>query len=177
VWVQEIPDGEDGIRTTIAVMLDLIRRGAGHPTVRQWVDGITGGIPYPDERLTFETLLNSLRRVVVYRPDPAPTEYLLAPWYVLRCRVGATGGPVPLDCDDLTVLSLSVFAAAGLSTRVRVVSYEPSGEWGHVYGLVRVDGRWVPVDLAADALGRPAGSGAETRAEEYPVDPGAEETR
>jgi len=137
------------------------------------VDAITGGIPYPDERATFHALLTALRRVAVYRPDPATTEYLLAPWYVLRCRVGR-GGPVALDCDDLVVLSLSVFEAAGLSARIRVVSYDPSGEFGHVYGLVRVAGSWIPVDLAADALGRPAGTGAETRAEEWPVDPDAE---
>lgn len=174
VEVYDLPAGEAGLVATLRVMADLIRQGQAHPIVRRWVDRWTTGIPYGDEPSAFRAVLAGLRGSVSYRPDPPSTEYLQAPWWVIACRL-ERGEPVALDCDDLVVLALAAFGAAGLSTRLRVVSYDPvTGEYGHVYGLVRVDGWWQPVDLAADAIGRAPGVG-EVRALEWAVDPDAEE--
>ena len=68
--------------------------------------------------------------------------------------VQALSGFVPItgDCDDFTQLICCLCRAVGLPTGLRIMSVNGK-RWHHVYGLVQINGRVLPMDLTEKSFG------------------------
>lgn len=55
-------------------------------------------------------------------------------------------GIIASNCDDYTVLLLSLLKSIGYPVKLRATSYIPSKKLSHVYGMVRIYGEWFPID-------------------------------
>lgn len=183
VEVQDIPSGDAGVQMTLDAMRALIRESASHPAVRKHAERAVSGVHPADHVGQLRAVWGYLTQIVTYLPDPTTSEYLQAPWWVLTCQVDQGRRP-GMDCDDLSMLAAALLASLGIETRLRIVSYDPDQEFGHVYPvayppvhvLADVEGEWVPFfpaegvpfDLTAAWLDAPLGM-AETRAVEVEV--------
>jgi hypothetical protein len=152
-----LPSGDAGTLATVEAMRELIHAAQSHPTVRTYAESLVRDVGPGDRPGEVHAIVAGLARAVIYRADPEDTEFLQAPWHVFDCQI-LRGRQPALDCDDLTVLSLSLLAALGFRTAVRVVStaedLAPSwfagwplvgdlfapDDYSHVYGLVEVPG-------------------------------------
>ncbi len=56
----------------------------------------------------------------------------------------AANGMILSNCDDMTVLSLSLMKSVGFPVVIKTVGY--NGKFSHVYGMVYVGGRWIVTD-------------------------------
>lgn len=50
------------------------------------------------------------------------------------------------DCDDMAALIASLFLAAGIATKLRVIKTKKSKAWAHIYPIAFVDGKWRAFD-------------------------------
>lgn len=154
--------GDHGIYETVEEMHRLIRESIGHPVVRYHAERAVEGIPPGQPLSELWAVYDYVDGLAEYRRDPDEVEYLQAPWWVLQCR--ADHGRVPqLDCDDLTMLSLSLLGSIGFPTVIRVVSTRPDGEYNHVYGLAQLGDAFVPFDLTKARLTADMPRNPETR--------------
>lgn len=145
VHVQHIPGGDPGIRATALRMRDIIRRSIAHPIVREHARLAVVGVPSGDSMGEALAIRDHVGRVSQYRRDPLHAELLQEPAWVLT-QVDH-GEIAQLDCDDLTMLVLSLAGAVGIPGRIHVVSTRPDQEYNHVFALVRVKGAWWPLDM------------------------------
>jgi len=149
-------------------MRRLIRESTPHPAIRRHteraVEGLPPGQPLEEIRAVYEYVAN----ITDYRRDPYDVEQLVAPWSVLECTVDQGRRP-QLDCDDLTMLSLSMLGSIGFPTVIRVVSTRQDGQYNHVYGLAEVGEYLVPLDLTRARQDPDAPRRPEMRAFEVPV--------
>jgi hypothetical protein len=166
----EIGRGDPGIERTVVVMRQIIQQATGMPIVRDHAEravaGVQPGRPLEEVRAVVEYL----RSRVNYRRDPITHEWIQTPWRVLACQIDQGQTP-QLDCDDLTVLSLSLLGSIGFDTVIRVVSTRPDGQYNHVYGLAELprSNAATPIDLTRAWAPRGAPWPVETRVWEVPV--------
>ncbi|HET8715720.1 MAG TPA: transglutaminase-like domain-containing protein [Holophagaceae bacterium] len=50
------------------------------------------------------------------------------------------------DCDDMAALLVTLFLAAGIPARLRVIKTKKSKGWAHIYPVAFVDGKWRAFD-------------------------------
>ena len=152
---QWIPEGDAGIAATLGVMRDLIRQGAIHPDVRRAAVEATAYLSHSDQAGEVDAVADWILARTDYRPDPLLSEWLQEPWAVLG-EIERGERPA-LDCDDLVILSLSMLGAIGFETALQVVATRPDRQLDHVYGMVRIAGRWEALDLTLGFSGGPPG--------------------
>lgn len=152
-----LPPGEAAVFATAQWMSEIIARGAAHPIVRLHAEQAVQGVDPADYRGQIAAVQRYLASRYRYVRDPEPVEYLQTPWWLLKC--GSDGGrAMSGDCDDATMLSLSMLAAVGFPWRIELISQPPAepGELNHVRGAVALpDGEWVPIDLTTRGKARP----------------------
>ncbi len=131
-------------RRTAQRMRDIIRKSSANLYVRKWAEKIVQDVVDRDEDGEVEAIYDFLQRKTRYARDPRGTEFIQTPPFVLK---HIELGMVPsLDCDDYTVTGLSLLRSLGYPTIIRVTGYRDDGRFTHVYGMVKVDGRWVCFD-------------------------------
>lgn len=141
--------GDNAITNTAYKMKDIITNSSKNPYIRQWAQYILGQVEVNNKRGEVEAIHNFVRDHVRYTKDPYGFEYIQTPPVLLEdIRLNDSGqGERPVgDCDDMTVLSLSLMKSVGFPVALKIVSYRPDGKFGHVYGLVKLLGEWVPTD-------------------------------
>ncbi len=143
--------GSDAIANTLRVMRDIIRVSAQNYLVRRWAEKIVAGIPQDDDLARVDAVADYIRARSYYLRDTQGTELLKTP--LVSLNLWDVGEKTQLDCDDFTVLSLSLLKSIGFPVALRAAAYG-GDSFRHVYGLVqvRVDGKrnWIPLDLTAD---------------------------
>ena len=112
----------------------------------------TAYLSHEDQAAEVDAVAEWILARVDYRPDPLLSEWLQQPWAVLS-EIERGERPA-LDCDDLTLLSLSMLSAIGFQTSLVVVASQPDRVFDHVYGVVLISGRWEALDLTAGLGGR-----------------------
>jgi transglutaminase-like putative cysteine protease len=141
--------GDQAIYNTVAKMKSIIQSSSKNPYVREWAKSIVAGVPVEDKQREAEAVFKFVQSNVRYTKDPLGWEYIQTPPVMLEdIRLYKEGkGDRPIgDCDDMTVLSLSLLRSIGFPVAIKVVSYNPERKFGHVYGLVNIKGEWVPFD-------------------------------
>jgi len=146
--------GDFASTKTMDIMRNLIIKSAENPYVRNWAEAIVVSCPN-DNMARAATLYNFLKSRTTYCRDMETIEFIKTPPVSLQLL--EVGGTPLLDCDDYTVLSLSLLSTLGYKTKIRAVAYS-SKRFEHVYGLCSVQGEYIPFDLV-----NPNGFAAEKR--------------
>lgn len=151
VQKMSIGSGETASINTLHIMKDVINRSSGNYYIRRWAEEIvknTDRCPLEKAKAIHYFLLNSTE----YLEDPTNFEMLKTPPVSLQLM--EVGDTPQLDCDDYTVLSLSLMKAIGFHVAIRAVAYKGNA-LTHVYGMVAVPkikdgcsgGDWYAMDL------------------------------
>lgn len=143
----DIGRGDAAIEETVQKMAKIIDVSAKNPLVREWDRSILDGV-FVNQRLDeVKAIHNFVRDHVRYTRDPSGWEYVQTPPILLASirefLEKKAARPIG-DCDDMTVLSLSLMKAVGFPVMIKTVGY--NGRFSHVYGMVYVNGRWIPTD-------------------------------
>ena len=136
--------GDTAIYNTVVKMKSIIQQSSKNPYVREWVGRIVGRVEVNDKQGEASAIFNFVRDHVRYTRDPYGFEYIQTPPTLLESI--QQGDRPSGDCDDMTVLSLSLLKSIGFNVAIKVVSFRESKKFGHVYGLVQIGHEWVPFD-------------------------------
>lgn len=143
----DIGRGDAAIEETVQRMAQIIDRSSKNPLVREWARCILDGVMVNKKWDEARAMHDFVRDHVRYTRDPSGWEYVQTPPIMLASikEYLDKKAPKPIgDCDDMTVLSLSLMKSIGFPVMVKTVGYGP--QFSHVYGMVYVLGRWVTTD-------------------------------
>lgn len=120
---------------TVTKMIAIIKESASNPYIRKWAEKIIEQVPDKNEMMELDAIYRFLQRYTRYAKDMLDFEYIQTPVYILN---QLEIGDVPsMDCDDYTVLSLSLLRSIGYDTTIKVTGYDPRNkQFSHVYGIV-----------------------------------------
>lgn len=144
VKIQSISHGEIGIHETVTQMEKIILASLGDQQVRMAAEDVVGGVEPNDREGEASAVYQFVRDRVRYTKDPKGMEYVQTPGHMLTMiqKRGQAYG----DCDDKTVLGLSMLKNLGYDVAIRVAQYRPQGTYTHVYGLVKIKNVWMVFD-------------------------------
>lgn len=141
---------EEILDNTLIQMKRIIQESFSNWSIRQWAEGIVEGLEN-QEVAQLESVFYYLTNHVSYLRDPHNVELIKTP-PIIMCQIFNRETP-QLDCDDMTVLILSIVKAIGFPVAMRVISTGHS-DLHHVYGLAKVGERvWYPLDLTKPEKG------------------------
>lgn len=140
-----IGKGDFAIKSTLNKMKKIIRLSSVNYYVRRWAEEIIGLSETDKEKA--DAIFEFVVRNTHYVKDPHGFEFIRTP--IVPLKLIEQGKIFAGDCDDLVVLSLSLAKSIGLPVALRAASYSimPKKPFSHVYGLVKLDGRWIPFEL------------------------------
>jgi hypothetical protein len=144
-----IGTGDQAIFNTVTKMKDIISQSSKNIYVREWAKKIVARVTVNDRKSEAQAVFNFVRDNVRYTRDPLGFEYIQTPPAVLediRLYQAGKGDRPAGDCDDMTLLSLSLLKSIGFSVAIKVVSFNNAKKFSHVYGLVQIGSEWVTVD-------------------------------
>jgi len=143
----EIGKGDHAIENTVHRMAQIIDVSSKNPFVREWARSILAGVMVNQKYDEVQAIHNFVRDHVRYTRDPYGWEYIQTPPVLLsgieeylKRRAARPIG----DCDDMTVLSLSLMKSVGFPVIIKTVAYQT--KFSHVYGMVYVNGEWIVTD-------------------------------
>lgn len=146
---ENIGTGDQAIYNTVEKMKKIITESSKNTYVREWAKKIVSRVEVNNKKAEAQAIFNFVRDNIRYTKDPLGFEYLQTPPVLLEdIRLYQEGrGDRPVgDCDDDTLLSLSLLKSIGFQVAIKVVSFAPDKRYGHVYGLVKIGYEWVPFD-------------------------------
>ena len=146
---ENIGTGDTAIYRTVDKMKNIIKESSRNPYVREWAKEIVARVEVNNKKAEAKAIFYFVRDNVRYTRDPLGFEYLQTPPVLLEdIRLYQSGkGNRPVgDCDDMTLLSLSLLKSIGFEVAIKVVSFRENKQFGHVYGLVKIGYDWVPFD-------------------------------
>jgi hypothetical protein len=127
-------------------MANVIKNASRDYRIIQWARGMVSNCAWKDAGCEINSIYIYLQKHVHYVHDPADIELIATP--ALAMQQINQGNIFFGDCDDMTVLSLSLLMAIGYHVRIRAVSYDPSRDLSHVYGIVEIEpDKWISFDL------------------------------
>lgn len=137
--------GEGAIHGTVKRMIEIINKSAYNPYVRKWAEYILGNLPPKQNYNELKLMHNFVRDHTRYTKDPLGMEYLQTPYHLLQL---IEMGEVPkADCDDKTMLVLSLMKTIGYPVALKITGYAANKKFKHVYGLVNIkNNTWIPVE-------------------------------
>lgn len=143
--------GEEAIHNTLRIMRSIIIGSSQNPYVRRWAEKIVE-TAREDDIDKIRKLFDYLSVKTNFLKDPYGFELIKTPTVSLSLL--EIGERPQLDCDDYTVLSLSLLKSIGFQTAMRATSYREDGKFQHVYGLVFIKNYgWLPLDLTKPKMG------------------------
>lgn len=149
--------GEAAIHNTATKMRDIINESGKNPYIRRWAERILSqaNIPAYDWIGEAKAIHNWVRDNVRYTHDPRGIEYLQTPPTMLKL-IEQNERPMG-DCDDMTMLVLSLLKSIGYEVGLKIAAYRKDGRFQHVYGMVRVPvGRPTPEGLTTKDIWIPS---------------------
>lgn len=140
--------GDAGVQQTVALMYRLVDEGVKDPRVNRYAIDIVrnSGIPQHDPMSAARAIFAAVEHAFFFVNDPVgphgAKETLRPPFETIQLGAG--------DCDDFTVLMLSLMGTIGIEGRIRTVASDETApqEFSHVYPEVYLEGSWIPADAA-----------------------------
>ena len=142
--IKNLGSGKEVVHNTLLRMKQLILDGAKNWEVRYAASQLVKDIPERDDFKEVNAIFKYVQHYARYTKDPYRVELLHSP--EISLRLIREDGYAALDCDDYTILGLSLAKALGYQVALKVVSTQPSRKFHHVYGLVNTQDRWYPFD-------------------------------
>ena len=156
------PPGHEGVKYSVAKMLELINAARLDPTViafgrRTLRNAGLMGQENQDPVKIARAIWDAIKKQGIgWVPDPVRSEFLAAPRHFIPSAEGKDDALfVAGDCDELSMLQASIFLAVVMSVGVEVSalclhSYSSSKAIGHVLGAVHDGQGWIRVDHSGD---------------------------
>ncbi|HCJ52700.1 MAG TPA: hypothetical protein DHV25_03175 [Candidatus Kerfeldbacteria bacterium] len=146
VTLQGIGSGFNAIENTVKIMAKTIRESSRNIRVRNMATAIVYNVPEKDQMSEASAVLGWVHNNTRYVRDPQGTETLHSPLVALD-KI-EQGFQFQGDCDDSTTLTLSLLKSIGFPVRIRIAAYnqESTKKYSHVYGMVKINGVWYPVE-------------------------------
>lgn len=166
ILTKDIGEGDTSIRNTVIEMGKIIDESSNNYYVRKWAEKILEPL---ESNLNLyrvvETIYEFITEHTKYLPDIHGMEFLRTPPLILD---ELEREEVPqLDCDDYTLLSLSLLKSVGFPVAIRIIATKPDREFDHVYGLVKIQSKWFPIDLTIPGGGLGVEFPSPTRKADY----------
>lgn len=136
-----LPEGVDGIRKTLKIMVQLARQYQKDMGVVQLSRDLTDPLPQKDFSGELEALQRFVRDCIRYVRDPEDVELVQTPKATLETARG--------DCDDKATLLASLLKSIGFPTRFVAVGIA-GGPYSHVYVEARLGTRWIPLETIVE---------------------------
>lgn len=143
--LEELPNGDDGTRVTLARMKELANAAVAHPLVRGVAVQIARTVTPRDTSGQIAAIRSYLMQRVQFLHDPITVEWVHDPVRVLE-SIGAHYY-ASLDCDDVATLAASLGGAIGIPARFIVLGFfSPEHPMAHVYTELWNGHGWEDVD-------------------------------
>ena len=142
IYMDHIPKGYAGTRTTVGYIIQLIKDGAKDFCVRQTAIDvlIENKVPAKNYLDEIRTLFEWVKQNIRYTRDIHRVELLHTARRMLDLRAG--------DCDDMTILLSAMLKAIRHPIRLVLVGFNPRKPmlFTHIYLEAFCKGRWIPLD-------------------------------
>lgn len=136
--------GESVSYNTLLEMKNIIKQSAHNNEVIKVARQIVQDVDAKDFYGEANAIYNFVRDNSRYVRDPLGLEHIQTPLVAIS---GWNNGEIfQGDCDDYTVLLLSLLMAIGFPVKLIAASYTPDKKLTHVYGAVNIRGIWVIVE-------------------------------
>lgn len=136
--------GEDVSYNTMSEMKRIIKESSKNWIVIQTARNIVQNENPKDRIGEVTAIYNWVRNKTRYIMDPAGTEHLQTP--LVAIDMIRQGQVFQGDCDDLTILVLSLLKAIGYNVKMIAAAYSPKKNLTHIYGAVYLINKWVIVE-------------------------------
>jgi transglutaminase-like putative cysteine protease len=136
-FLGQLPDGPDGTRDTLKLMVSLVRKFKKHPRVVQVALDLVRPLRPKDWMGEARVLHEYVRDSIRYVRDTRGVETLRTPLVTLDVEQG--------DCDDKATLLASLLEAIGHPSRFVAIGRQPA-TYSHVYVQTPVSGTWISLD-------------------------------
>lgn|SRR5574343_1453504 len=134
----KIADGEAGIRQTLKVMGNLVKKYRRNPVIYNLARTLTANVPQKSWIGEVYSLFYFVRDEIRYVKDPVGIESVQMPTITLQIGSG--------DCDDKVTLLCSLLESIGHPTRFVAVMVKGSNRYSHVYCQTKVGKRWISLE-------------------------------
>ena len=167
---EQYPAGAPGIKRSLDEMARLMREARLDKDVVGYsadvlraagIDGRDAGAR--TARRVAQAMLDNVRSVTVYMPDPNGAEYIVSPAGMLCLRPGLCIRRE--DCDGLTTLLGSLILCCGFNVRIVKQSWGPAHQEHVLVEVQDEDGTWLKADPSHPNL--PVGRGVPAQSEEH----------
>lgn len=132
-----LPDGQEGTKATLLLMVALVRQFKSDPSVRGAALDLVRELPPKAYGVEIRALYEYVRDHIRYTRDTHGVETVQTPAATLDLGVG--------DCDDKSTLLAALLESIGFATRFLAVGPRP-GDYTHVFVQVGLLGQWLSLD-------------------------------
>lgn len=132
-----IPEGIEGIRTTLQLMRKMVRESRALPAIRSLAESIISGTDEKNAAAEVDALRTWIMQNIRYTADPNDVEMLQTPLMLLQTQNG--------DCDDQATLMATLAESIGYKARFAAVAFAPD-QFEHVFAEVLLGTRWVAAE-------------------------------
>jgi len=124
----------------LQILADLIEEGSQDPVIRETAIKILKAyrVPEKDEIGEVKAIFDWVKRNIRYTKDIIGRDTYHTAKRILELKVA--------DCDDFCVLLDSLLASIGYPVGARIITTSPQRGFHHIYSLVKVKGKWIPLD-------------------------------
>lgn len=137
VTLQALPDGVEGIKATLALMVKLAQAAKRSFPVRRLAEQLMVGVKQKSWLDEVRAIHEYVRDNIRYTKDINGVETVATPEQTMARRMG--------DCDDKSLLTAALLESIGHPTRFVAVGRTP-GRYVHVLVETKVGGQWLPVE-------------------------------
>jgi predicted transglutaminase-like cysteine proteinase len=137
ITLAAIPDGVEGIKATLALMVKLALQAKRDFRIRSQALQIVGGLSSKDWMGEVTAIQQYVRDDIRYVRDINDIETLSTPIQTIQQRQG--------DCDDKALLAAALLETVGHPARFVAVGKTP-GRFEHVLVETRIGNKWIPVE-------------------------------
>ena len=134
--VYEVSSDEDRLQ----IIADLVEEGSQDPVIRETAINILKAynVPGKDELGEIKAIFDWVQKNIRYTKDITGRDTYHTARRILELGIA--------DCDDFTILLNSFLASIGYEVGARIISSKPDKPFHHIYSLVKLKGKWIPLD-------------------------------
>ena len=131
----------DALDVRVIQLRKYYQEAVNNPVIRSLAKRITSGARTDLEKVL--RIAGWVKKNIRYQKEPPGIDIIVPPLRLINLGVG--------DCEDHLLLISSLAGAVGIPVKWKVISQD-GRVWRHIYPLVRVGGRFRPVDLTVPSL-------------------------
>lgn len=135
--MQEIPNGNAGIRATLKIMSSLVKESKSAMPIRELALSLTSDLRQKDYAGELKRIHRFVRDNIRYIKDIHGVETIQTPEQTLRLGAG--------DCDDKSTLVASLLESIGHPTRFLAVGFG-GDKVSHVLVQTKIGNKWICVE-------------------------------